>query len=596
MSVVAHILHGILTIWDKGGRETRKKVVVAAVATAATIVAAVALWRQWRRRSERLWKPTQRILCKFARDCITPVPKIYQVVDDLVSDMQASLASNHTANLNMLVSYVASIPNGGKDEKGLYNGVNLRGANFLILCARLGGKNKNLSDLCREEISFPSNVMLGTNQELFDFIALELAKFVSAEPENDNDVPTNQKKLGFTLSYPVDQGAASPGPGTAIKWKSFSADDMVGKELVNDINRSLEKHVVNFRVYAFVDDTIGNLAGGRYYNRETVASVTLGMTTKAAYVEPAHAVARWQGLSPNSEEIVSSHEIISTEWGNFNSIHFPLTEFDSRLDAESFNPGSQVWQLLFFLEHISYLGEVVRRILLKMAQETTLFGDYVPSKLNTPYILRYYITNDVLVKGIRFVNYVGSDGGQSVALRLAGTTITVEGGLYEHFRVFRNYLNSSVWEMLGNDLSDNVNIEHSHGGSGTGIMMRIHVPSNVPMQSTPFKGMEFEADEIAYDFYNEYGRKAGFSIRKDKKYVVNEFIAEHNHYLHLASTVHMMPSQRKVAATHAIEIDLAHESGLRLKQSYELLSKQVGGYDNLGFTKQDHKNYLRTKR
>ena len=29
-------------------------------------------------------------------------------------------------------------------------------------------------------------------------------------PENDNDVPTNQKKLGFTLSYPVDQGAGLP--------------------------------------------------------------------------------------------------------------------------------------------------------------------------------------------------------------------------------------------------------------------------------------------------------------------------------------------------------------------------------------------------
>ena len=45
--------------------------------------------------------------------------------------------------------------------------------------------------------------------------------------------------------------------------------------------------------------------------------------------------------------------------------------------------------------------------------------------------------------------------------------------------------------------------------------MRIHVPSNVPMESTPFKWMEFEADEIAYDFYNEYGRKAGFIIRKE---------------------------------------------------------------------------------
>ena len=76
---------------------------------------------------------------------------------------------------------------------------------------------------------------------------------------------------------------------------------------------------------------------------------------------------------------------------------------------------------------------------------------------------------------------------------------------------------------------------------------------------------------------------------------MNEFIVEQNHYLHLPSTMHMMPSQWKVAETYVIEIDLAHESGLRLKQSYELLSKQVGGYDNLGFTKQDHKNYLRTR-
>lgn len=50
------------------------------------------------------------------------------------------------------------------------------------------------------------------------------------------------------------------------------------------------------------------------------------------------------------------------------------------------------------------------------------------------------------------------------------SVVTVEGGLYEHYRVFRNYLNSSVWEMLGNDLSDNVVIEHSHGGSGTGAL------------------------------------------------------------------------------------------------------------------------------
>lgn len=47
---------------------------------------------------------------------------------------------------------------------------------------------------------------------------------------------------------------------------------------------------------------------------------------------------------------------------------------------------SQVFQKLV---SGTYLGEIVRRILVKMAQETLLFGDPVPSKLMTPYVLRY---------------------------------------------------------------------------------------------------------------------------------------------------------------------------------------------------------------
>jgi hexokinase len=36
-----------------------------------------------------------------------------------------------------------------------------------------------------------------------------------------------------------------------------------------------------------------------------------------------------------------------------------------------------------------YLGEIVRRILLKLAHEASLFGDVVPPKLELPFILRY---------------------------------------------------------------------------------------------------------------------------------------------------------------------------------------------------------------
>ncbi|CBI18546.3 unnamed protein product, partial [Vitis vinifera] len=35
-----------------------------------------------------------------------------------------------------------------------------------------------------------------------------------------------------------------------------------------------------------------------------------------------------------------------------------------------------------------YLGEIVRRVLLKMAQETSLFVEDVPSKPRTPCLLR----------------------------------------------------------------------------------------------------------------------------------------------------------------------------------------------------------------
>lgn len=36
-----------------------------------------------------------------------------------------------------------------------------------------------------------------------------------------------------------------------------------------------------------------------------------------------------------------------------------------------------------------YLGDIVRRVLLKMAEEAEIFGDTVPPKLRIPFILRY---------------------------------------------------------------------------------------------------------------------------------------------------------------------------------------------------------------
>ncbi|KAI4327287.1 hypothetical protein L6164_019766 [Bauhinia variegata] len=476
----------------------RKEVVaLASVSTTVTVVALAALARRLKQRKEEELRQIREIVHKFASECATPVAKLWQIADDFVSDMKASLvaSSNGSTTLNMLVSYAESLPSG--EEQGFYYGVNLRGNDFLILCARLRGKSKPISHLHREEISIPDNLLAASSssQELVEFIAMEVAKFVGANAEYENEHPKDQK-LGFTVSYPVDESAASS--GNAIKWKNFYADDPVGKRLVDEFNEALQKHDLSIRV----DSSVGDLWGGRYYSRDSVAAVTLGMSTNASYVEAAQHVSRWHGQSSNSSDLV-----ISTEWGNFKSSHLPVTQFDASLDAESSNPGTGIFGKLI---SGMYLGEIVRRVLLTMAQETALFGRNVPPKLMIPYQLRspdmaamhQDTTEDREIVSEKLEEVFGIKNSSRVArevvaevcdvvtergARLAGagivgilkklerieskrSVVTLEGGLYDHYRIFRNYLHSSVWEMLGNDLSDNVVIDHSHGGSGTGAL------------------------------------------------------------------------------------------------------------------------------
>lgn len=59
-----------------------------------------------------------------------------------------------------------------------------------------------------------------------DYIAVEVANFILAHPDNCNEEPAIKSNLGVTMSYPVDpqDGANS---WSAIRWKCFSADDPV---------------------------------------------------------------------------------------------------------------------------------------------------------------------------------------------------------------------------------------------------------------------------------------------------------------------------------------------------------------------------------
>ncbi|PNT72742.1 hypothetical protein BRADI_2g48547v3 [Brachypodium distachyon] len=336
----------------------------AVLAAAAVVAAAAAIVVRQRLREAKRWARAAAVLCDLQERCAAPAARLRMVADAMDVEMRAGLASEDGSKLKMLVTYVDSLPSG--DEKGLFYALDLGGTNFRVLRVQLGGKEQRV--IKQESVG-----------ELFDFIAAALTKFVASEGVDYHLPEGTQRELGFTFSFPVKQTSISS--GILIKWtKNFAVDEMVGKDIVAELNEAIKRKGLVMKVSALVNDTVGTLAAGRYVDNDTIVAVILGTGTNAAYIEHVHAIPKWHVHLPKSADM-----IINMEWGNFKSGHLPLTEFDQALDAESLNPGEQIYEKL---TSGMYMGEIVRRILLRMAQEAALFGDHTPPKLETPYILK----------------------------------------------------------------------------------------------------------------------------------------------------------------------------------------------------------------
>lgn len=51
------------------------------------------------------------------------------------------------------------------------------------------------------------------------------------------------------------------------------------------------------------------------------------------------------------------------------------------------------------------------------------------------------------------------------------SVVSLDGGLYEHYTKFRTSMESTLAELLGEEVSDNILIEHSNDGSGIGAAL-----------------------------------------------------------------------------------------------------------------------------
>ncbi|CAN6481812.1 unnamed protein product [Victoria cruziana] len=316
------------------------------------------------------------MLDELRRNCATPLPLLRRIAGAMADDMRTGLECDGGSNLPMILSYVDSLPTG--NEKGLYYALDLGGTNFRVLRVQLGGKADRIMKTESEQVSIPQELMFGTSEELFDFIATILERFVETEGGRFHLPPGKKREIGFTFSFPVKQ--TSIDSGILIKWtKGFAVSGTAGKDVVACLNQALERKGLDMRVSALVNDTVGTLAGARYWDDDAMVAVILGTGTNACYVESVDAIPKLESVLPASGKM-----IINTEWGAFSG-RLPLTEFDEALDAASINPGEQIFE-----KTISgmYLGEIARRALHKMAEIGDLFGGSVPDKLSAPFTLR----------------------------------------------------------------------------------------------------------------------------------------------------------------------------------------------------------------
>ncbi|KAJ7957862.1 Phosphotransferase [Quillaja saponaria] len=343
------------------------------------------------------------LLSKLQLECATPLPVLRHVADAMAAEMRAGLALDGGSDLKMILSYVDSLPTG--NEKGLFYALDLGGTNFRVLRVQLGGKEERVMATEFEQVSIPRELMLGTSEELFDFIASGLEKFAQKEGGKFHLPPGRKREIGFTFSFPVKQTSIES--GILIKWtKGFTVSGTAGRDVVGCLNEAMERKGLDMRVSALVNDTVGTLAGARYWDDDVMVAVILGTGTNACYVEQTSAIPKLQGhVSP------SGRTIINTEWGAFSN-GLPSTVFDEDMDAASINPGEQIFE-----KTISgmYLGEIVRRVIVAMSEEGGLFGKSTPEKLSMPFVLR---TPDICAMQQDFSNDLQAVG--SILYDIAG--------------------------------------------------------------------------------------------------------------------------------------------------------------------------------
>lgn len=201
--------------------------------------------------------------------------------------------------------------------------------------------------------------------------------------------------------------------------------------------------------------------------------------------------------------------VVNMEWGAFDNERrvLPLTIYDNKLDRESINPHSQLFEKMI---SGMYLGEIARNAILQYVDHRVLFSGESAADLNkqwgfeTSYMSTIvidetpdledtrHILEDVLqipstslgdrqvVKNICIA--VGRRAARLSACGIAGvlaqtgelnedSVVAIDGSVYEFFPNFENYMVEALEELFGDEVTKRIKFSLARDGSGFGAAM-----------------------------------------------------------------------------------------------------------------------------
>ncbi|XP_012577936.1 PREDICTED: hexokinase-3 isoform X2 [Condylura cristata] len=296
--------------------------------------------------------------------------QLRQIQASLLASMEQALRgqASNTSTVRMLPTYVGSTPHGTEQGDFLVLELGATGASLRVLWVTLAGTAGPRMKPQSQEFMIPQEVMLGPGEQLFDFASRCLSEFLDTLPLGKQDL-----QLGFNFPFPCHQTGLDR--STLISWtKGFKCSGVEGQDVVQMLREAIQRQgAYSINVVAVVNDTVGTMMGCEPGVGPCEIGLVVDTGTNACYMEEARHVAV---LDEDRGRVC-----VSVEWGSFSddkALGPVLTIFDQTLDHQSLNPGAQRFEKMI---GGLYLGELVRLVLVHLAERGVLFGGCTSSTL-----------------------------------------------------------------------------------------------------------------------------------------------------------------------------------------------------------------------